>query len=92
MNVTPQFDLHTVEQLGLIGKKKTLLMQKDNYVINCIPASGWNMAWTFTLALEAIMFFRTQSDITSFSGVSRLTQAHPIGMVALAVVLTMTHL
>lgn len=74
------------------NRKNYFISQKGNYVINCIPASGWNMAWTFTLALDAIMLFGTQSDVTSFSWVSRLTQAHPTGMVALAVVLTATHL
>jgi len=67
-------------------------LQKGSNTLYCIPASVRIVARTLPFAPEAIVAFGTQSDITCFPCVSCLTQTHSIGMVALAVVLTVASL
>lgn len=53
-----------------------------------VPARVLWVARTFPFALKAVVSFSTQSDGTGLPRVSWLTQTHPVGVVAFAVVLT----
>lgn len=50
------------------------------------------MAWTFPLAREPVVSFRTQPGGASLPSVARITQTHSVGVVAFAVILTATFL
>lgn len=49
-----------------------------------------SVAWTFPLAREAVVSFRTQPGGASLAGVAGLAQTHSVGVVAFAVILTAT--
>ena len=51
-----------------------------------------NVAGTLPVTTKAVVSVLTQSDLTCLTGVPRLAQTHPVGMVTLGVVLTATRL
>lgn len=56
------------------------------------PASVAGVTGALPVTLESVVALRTQPALTGLSGVPRLTQTHPVGVVTFAVVLTVTGL